>query len=344
MNIREALALLVEHRDLGHAGMTDVMREIMAGEATPAQIAGLLIALRLKGETVDEITAAAEVMRDLSLKVAIDVSPLIDTCGTGGDAAGTFNISTAAAFVVAAGGGHVAKHGNRSVSSSSGSADLLEAAGAVLTLAPAQIASCIRDTGFGFMFAQAHHGATRHAAGPRRELGVRTLFNVLGPLTNPAAAPLQLVGLFHRDWVPKVAQVLQRLGSTRAMVVHAADGLDELSIGAPSWVSELKDGAVRDYQVDPRELGIADAPVAALRVANAGESLARIRAVFAGEPGPASDIVALNAGAALYLCDFAADLHEGLALARRLIANGAARARFETYVETTRRLAAASPE
>lgn len=344
MNIRDAIAQAVELRDLSLAEMTDVMRLIMAGEASPAQIAGLLVALRQKGETVDEITAAAGVMRELSVKVPVDVSPLIDTCGTGGDASGTFNISTAAAFVVAAGGGYVAKHGNRSVSSASGSADLLEAAGAKLALPPGDIARCIRETGFGFMFAQTHHGATRHAAGPRRELGIRTLFNALGPLTNPASAPLQLVGLFNREWVPRIAEVLLRLGSERAMVVHADDGLDEISIGAPTAVAELSDGAITRYEIDPASFGIEIAPLSALRVRNAQESLATIHGVFANQPGPARDIVALNAGAALYLCRRCADLREGYHLALSLIANGAARERFARYLALTRALAPAAAQ
>lgn len=342
MNIRDAIARVVDFGDLAFDEMTDVMRQIMAGEATPAQIAGLLVALRQKGETVDEISAAAGVMRELSLKVPIDVAPLIDTCGTGGDASGTFNISTAAAFVVAAGGGFVAKHGNRSVSSSSGSADLLEAAGAKLALPPTDIARCIRETGFGFMFAQAHHGATRHAAGPRRELGIRTLFNALGPLTNPAGAPLQLVGLFDGNWVPRIAEVLSRLGSRRAMVVHADDGLDEISIGAPTRVAELNAGVVTEYAIDPAALGIAQAPVSAFKVGNATESLAIIRQVFAGGSGPARDIVALNAGAALYLCDLAPSLAAGYARAGELLANGAAADRFARYVALTQTLAPAT--
>lgn len=328
MQIREAIAATTARQDLEFDEMLAVVRQIMSGEATPAQIAGLLVALRMKGETVDEITAAASVMRELSLKVHSDAAPLIDTCGTGGDASGTFNISTAAAFVVAAGGGFVAKHGNRSVSSSSGSADVLEAAGIRLTLTPAQIEDSIRDTGFGFMFAQAHHNATRHAAGPRRELGIRTLFNALGPLTNPAGAPLQLVGLFDRSWVEKVAVVLSRLGTRRALVVHAADGLDEISVGAPTTVAELREGVITHYEFEPASLGIARAPLSSLKVKDAQESLAVIRRVFDGEAGPARDIVALNAGAALYLCGFCADLREGYARAGELIASGAARERF----------------
>jgi anthranilate phosphoribosyltransferase len=338
MQIKDAIAAAVAHQDLAFDDMLAVVRQIMAGEATPAQIAGLLVALRMKGETVDEITAAASVMRELSLKVESACSPLIDTCGTGGDASGTFNISTAAAFVVAAGGGFVAKHGNRSVSSSSGSADVLEAAGIRLNLAPTQIADSIRETGFGFMFAQAHHNATRHAAAPRRELGIRTLFNALGPLTNPAGAPLQLVGLFQREWVDKVAAVLARLGTQRAMVVHAADGLDELSIGAPTTVAELNHGEVTHYEFDPGTLGITPAPLSALTVANASESLAVIQRVFGGEAGPARDIVALNAGAALYLCGIAEDLREGYLLAGKLIASGAARDQFHHCIRYSQSL------
>lgn len=336
MQIRDAISHVVEGRDLAYDDMLDVVRAIMSGETTPAQIAGLLVALRMKGETVDEVTAAAAVMRELSLKVACDCAPLVDTCGTGGDSTGTFNISTASAFVVAAGGGHVAKHGNRSVSSSSGSADLLEAAGVNIALPPAAIAQAIRDTGFGFMFAQAHHSATRHAAGPRRELGIRTLFNVLGPLTNPAAAPLQLIGLYSRAWVAKIAEVLRRLDTRRALVVHAADGLDEISIGATTSIAELRNGQIREYEFDPAALGIAPAPLSALRVGGAEESLAIIRRVYADEPGPARDIVALNAGAALYLCELADSIGDGYRRALELIASGAAQAAFERHIEFTR--------
>jgi len=343
MQIREAIAATVEGRDLAFDGMLDVVRQIMTGETTPAQIAGFLVALRMKGETVDEITAAATVMRELSLKVDCDCAPLIDTCGTGGDSTGTFNISTAAAFVVAAAGGHVAKHGNRSVSSSSGSADLLEAAGVRIALPPDAIARAVRETGFGFMFAQAHHSATRHAAGPRRELGIRTLFNVLGPLTNPAAAPLQVVGLFSVDWVRKIAAVLRRLGTRRALVVHAQDGLDELSIGAPTQVAELNAGEISHYVFDPAALGIAPAPLSALRVANAAESLAVIEGVYANEPGPARDIVALNAGAALYLCDFATSIEEGYRQALALLASGAARDAFARHIAYTQAIEVPRP-
>ena len=338
MNIREAIAKTVSRGDLSLTEMTAVMHQIMAGDATPAQIAGLLVALRQKGETVDEITAAARVMRALSVKVEVGVLPLIDTCGTGGDSSGTFNISTAAAFVVAAGGGHVAKHGNRSVSSSSGSADLLEAAGAKLELAPDDIARCIREVGFGFMFAQTHHGAARHAAGPRRELGIRTIFNLLGPLTNPADARLQLMGVFHEEWVPRVAAVLRELGCERAMVVHAEDGLDEISIGAPTRVAELNQGVISEYLFDPVSIGVPRTGLARLKVNNAAESLAIIRQAFANNPGPARDVIALNAGAALYLCGQCRDLHAGYQRALELLASGAAQACFARYVTLTQTL------
>ena len=339
MNLREAIARASAHQDLAFEEMREVMQLVMAGEATPAQIGGLLVALRMKGETVDEITAAASVMRSLAVKVEVGLSPLVDTCGTGGDSAGTFNISTAAAFVVAAAGGHVAKHGNRSVSSSSGSADLLEAAGVNLALAPGEIARCIREVGFGFMFAQAHHGATRHAAGPRRELGIRTLFNVLGPLTNPAGADRMVLGIFSPDWVPRIAEVLRRLGARRALVVHARDGLDEISLGDTTLVAELDGDHIREYEIDPLALGIARTPSSALKVANASESLARITEIFAGVPGPARDIVAINAGAALTVCDLAPDLPAGYSRALALIDSGAARESFERYIAFTRQFA-----
>jgi anthranilate phosphoribosyltransferase len=342
MNIREAIAKVAASENLAFSEMSAVMHQIMSGEASPAQIGGLLVGLRMKGETVDEITAAASVMRALALKVDVGLAPLVDTCGTGGDSAGTFNISTASAFVVAAAGGHVAKHGNRSVSSSSGSADLLEAAGVNLALDPAQIARCIREVGFGFMFAQAHHGATRHAAGPRRELGIRTLFNVLGPLTNPAGADRMVLGIFSAEWVPRIAEVLRRLGSQRALVVHARDGLDEISIGAPTLVAELRGERITEYEIDPVEFGIARTPASALKVGNAAESLARIREIFAGQPGPAREIVALNAGAALYVCDLVPDIRAGYARAQQLLDSGAARECFERYVSFTRQFGAST--
>ena len=318
--------------------MHDVMEVIMAGDATQAQIAGLLIALRMKGETIEEIAAAASVMRELAARVHIDRRPLIDTCGTGGDGIGTFNISTAAAFVVAAAGGNIAKHGNRAASSASGSADVLEAAGARIDLAPDQVAACIREVGVGFMFAPRHHGATRHAAGPRRELGTRTLFNVLGPLTNPANASAQLMGVFDKNWVPRAAEVLRRLGVERALVVCAKDGMDEISIGSTTYAAELNAGEVRTYEIDPRDFGVSLQPLEALGVSDAQGSLDIIRAVFDNEVGPALDVIGLNAGAAIYVGELSPDLAQGVARARQIIADGKAKQKFERFIEFTRSL------
>ncbi len=251
MNIQQAIQIIIEGNDLTMDQMTAVMRAVMSGEATPAQVAGFLVALRMKGEAVAELTAAASVMRELSSKVKVSTENLVDTCGTGGDAKGTFNVSTTAAFVVAAAGGRVAKHGNRSVSSKSGSADLLEAAGANLQLTPEQVAQCIKELGIGFLFAPAHHSAMKHAIGPRKELGIRTMFNLLGPLTNPANAPHQVLGVFSVDWVKPLAEVLQSLGSLHVLVVHAQDGLDEISISSMTEVAELKDGEVKTYSIKP---------------------------------------------------------------------------------------------
>jgi len=329
MDMQSAIRAVTEGRDLESAQMTTIMRAIMTGEATPAQIGGFLIGLRMKGETVEEIAAAAGVMRELATRVEVSVPHLVDTCGTGGDAAGTFNISTASAFVAAAGGARVAKHGNRSVSSSSGSADLLEAAGIRLDLAPEQVARCIDEVGVGFMFAPLHHGAMKHAIGPRREMGVRTLFNLLGPLTNPAGAPNQVIGVFDEMWVEPLAQVLQRLGSDHVLVVHADDGLDEISIGSETRVSELQGGKVRSYTIAPEQFGMTMQGIEALRVENAEQSLETIRAVLGGEPGPAADIVALNAGAALFAAGCAAELAEGVRQAQAILASGAGLERLE---------------
>jgi anthranilate phosphoribosyltransferase len=338
MDIQSAIRAAVARHDLSFDDMRDAMRAIMSGDATQAQIAGFLIALRMKGETIDEIAAAASVMRELAVHVEVDVHPLIDTCGTGGDGIGTFNISTAAAFVTAAAGGYIAKHGNRAASGASGSADVLEAAGACIDLAPSAVATCIREVGVGFMFAPAHHGATRHAAGPRRELGTRTLFNVLGPLTNPANAGIQLMGVFDRAWVPRAAQVLARLGVARALVVCAEDGMDEISIASPTHAAELRDGRIECRVIDAAELGIPRQPLAALAARNAAESCAIMRRVFDDEPGPAHDIVSVNAGAALYLAGLAPNLADGLARAREVIASGAARAKLTRFVSRSQEL------
>jgi len=315
--------------------MTEVMRTVMTGGATPAQIGGFLVGLRMKGETVEEIAAAAQVMRELVSRVEVTGTHLVDTCGTGGDARGTFNVSTCCAFVVAAAGAQVAKHGNRSVSSRSGSADVLEAAGVNINLTPEQVAQCVTRVGVGFMFAPLHHGAMKHAIGPRREMGVRTIFNLLGPLTNPAGAPHQLIGVFSDQWLEPLAQVLSRLGSRHVLVVHGEDGLDEISIGAPTQVAELKDGAVRRYTLDPERFGLQRADIDSLVVKDAAESLTMLRAVLADTPGAARDIVLLNAGAALYTAGVADSIEQGLQKARTVIANGAAQSRLEDLVKLT---------
>ena len=329
MDIREAISHVVDRIDLGAADMRAVMQQIMTGGATPVQIAGLLAALRTKGETVTEIAAAAGVMRELATRVEVSSERLVDTAGTGGDGSATFNVSTASAFIVAAAGGRVAKHGNRSVSSQSGSADVLEALGVRTELPPEQVAQCIDGVGVGFLFAPAFHAAARHAAAPRRELGVRTLFNLLGPLTNPAGAPHQLLGVFADHWVEPLAMVLRDLGSRHVLVVHSEDGLDEISIAAPTRVAELRDGEVRTWVLKPEDAGVTRGPLYGLRVDGPAASAALIREVLEGRPGPAADIVALNAGAALYAADVAATLAEGVALARVAISDGSAAARLD---------------
>ncbi len=335
MDLQTAIRTVVDRKDLGFEAMREVMTTIMTGDATPAQIAGLLIGLRMKGETIDEIAAAATVMRSFAAKVEVNLAPLIDTCGTGGDGIGTFNISTASAFVAAAAGGHIAKHGNRAASSKSGSADLLEAAGARIDLTPSAVAACIAEVGVGFMFAPAHHGATRHAAGPRRELGTRTLFNVLGPLTNPASADRQLMGVFEPAWVPRAAQVLRRLGVARAMVVCAADGMDEISIGAETFVAELNGEDIQEYQLNPERFGIELQDIGALSADDPKQSLSIVESVYAGDAGPARDIVCLNAGAAIYVGGLSESLEAGVDKARAVIDEGKAAARFKHFVSFT---------
>ncbi|MGB1882341.1 MAG: anthranilate phosphoribosyltransferase [Gammaproteobacteria bacterium] len=335
MDLQTAIRTVVDRKDLGFEAMREVMTTIMTGDATPAQIAGLLIGLRMKGETIDEIAAAATVMRSFAAKVEVNLAPLIDTCGTGGDGIGTFNISTASAFVAAAAGGYIAKHGNRAASSKSGSADLLEAAGARIDLTPSAVAACIAEVGVGFMFAPAHHGATRHAAGPRRELGTRTLFNVLGPLTNPASADRQLMGVFEPAWVPRAAQVLRRLGVARAMVVCAADGMDEISIGAETFVAELNGEDIQEYQLNPERFGIELQDIGALSADDPKQSLSIVESVYAGDAGPARDIVCLNAGAAIYVGGLSESLEAGVDKARAVIDEGKAAARFKHFVSFT---------
>ncbi len=334
-DIQQAIQAAIEGQNLAGEQMTAVMRTVMSGNATPAQIAGLLVALRMKGEAVAELAAAASVMREFSTKVKVSTDCLVDTCGTGGDAKGTFNISTAAAFVVAAAGGRVAKHGNRSVSSTSGSADVLEVAGVNLKLTPEQVAQCIEELGIGFLFAPAHHSAMKHAAGVRRELGVRTMFNLLGPLTNPAGAPHQVLGVFGSHWVEPLAQVLQLLGSRHALVVHAEDGLDEISTGSETEVAELNEGEVTCYRISPQQFGIERYSLDDLVVQDAQQSLAMVNAAFGGKTNAAAEIVKFNAGAALYACNKASTLAEGVEMAGSTIASGAAKNKFQQYIEYT---------
>ncbi len=335
MGIVAALKKLVERRDLDAAEAEAAMHQIMAGEATPAQIGAYLVALRMKGETATEIAASARVMRALAEPVSLPREHLIDIVGTGGDGASTFNISTAASFVAAAAGARVAKHGNRSVSSKSGSADVLEAAGVNLDIAPAQVAQCVERLGVGFMFAPRHHGAMKHAVLPRRELGLRTMFNLLGPLTNPAQAPRQLLGVFDRHWLRPVAEVMRELGSEHVLVVHAEDGLDEFSIAARTWVVELNAGEITEYSVQPEDFNLQRNALTSLRVDDATESLALVRRALAGEPGPASDIVALNAGAALYVAGVADDISSGVRGAFEAMRLGHAGRRFDDFIAMT---------
>lgn len=332
MNIQTALQTVLDRQDLTRIQMRDVMRSIMSGEATSAQIAGFLIALRCKGETVEEIIAAAEVMRELAGKVNIRGNHIIDTCGTGGDGANTFNISTTCAFVVAAAGGTVAKHGNRSVSSRSGSADVLEAAGVNLELSADQVAQCVNSIGVGFLFAQKHHGAMRHVANPRKEMGVRTLFNLLGPLANPAGAPNQLIGVFDKQWIEPIAHALKALGSEHVLVVNADDGLDEISIASSTSIAELKDGTITSYSICPEQFGIQRADLAALSVNDVHDSLAMLQAVLDNQPGPARDIVALNAGAAIYAANLEDSLSSGISKALEVIASGAAKEKLYALI------------
>jgi len=333
MDMKSALKAVIERRDLSRDDMQAVMRLIMTGEATPAQIGGFLVGLRMKGETVAEITAAASVMRELAAGVKVDGDHVVDIVGTGGDGINTFNISTASTFVVAAAGGTVAKHGNRSVSSKSGSADLLEAAGVNLDLSPEQVGQCINEVGVGFMFAPKHHSAMKHAIGPRKEMAVRTIFNVLGPLTNPAGAPNQLLGVFSKDLVEPLAEVLNALGSNHVLVVHSADGMDEISIADETYVTELKDGQITSYTISPEQFGLGRGKLEDLQVDGAEASLAVIKDVFANKPGAARDIVILNAGAAIYAADLVDSLEDGMTKAADIIASGAAQAKLDELVK-----------
>lgn len=335
MDMQAAIRAVVARKDLSHDEMTAVMKTIMTGAATPAQIGGFLVGLRMKGESIDEIAAAAKVMRELATGVKVTGDHVVDIVGTGGDSLSTFNISTASCFVVAAAGGKVAKHGNRSVTSSSGSADLLEAAGVNLNINAEQVAQCIDKIGVGFMFAPLHHSAMKHAIGPRKEMAVRTIFNVLGPLTNPAGAPNQLLGVFADDLVEPLANVLKKLGSRHVMVVHSEDGMDEISIGAPTHVAELKDGKIKTYTIKPEDFGMRTMDIKQLKVDGAQQSLGMIKLIFEGHTGPARDIVLLNAGAAIYVAGLAPSHQAGIDKAAEVIDSGEALQKLNELAKLT---------
>jgi len=340
MHIQHAIKLLLGRENLAGALMTDAMQEVMTGVATPAQIGGFLVALRMKGETVTEIAAAAKVMRQLATPVNLQVDRrrLVDTCGTGGDSQGIFNVSTASAFVAAVAGAKVAKHGNRSVTSKSGSADVLEAAGVKLELTPEQVARCVEELGVGFMFAVKHHGAMKHAIGPRRELGIRTIFNLLGPLTNPAGAPNQVMGVFDKHWVRPVAEVLKALGSEHVLVVHSGDGLDEISTAAETFVAELKNGEIREYTVTPEQFGLKRGQLSDLKVDNVEASLDKVMRALTDTHSPEADIVSLNAGAAIYVAGICATLEQGVHMAQDIIGTGVAYERLKELALFTSQL------
>ena len=342
INNLDALSRTIDHREIFHDEMLSLVRRIMSGEMSPVMMAALLVGLRVKKETIGEITAAAQVMREFSTKVLVaDRTHLVDIVGTGGDGSHTFNISTCSMFVAAAAGARVSKHGGRSVSSKSGSADVLEAMGVSLSLTPQAIAQCIEDTGIGFMFAPNHHPAMKNVAPVRKELGIRTIFNILGPLTNPADAPNILMGVFHPDLVGIQVRALQRLGAEHAVVVHGRDGMDEVSLGAATMVGEYKDGGIHEYEIHPEDFGLTMASNRALKVETPAESLALLKAVLANEPGPARDIVMLNAGVALYAANVAPSMVAGIALARDVLASGKAKAKLEQFVARTKELAPA---
>lgn len=328
MDMKQALNRIASNLDLSREEMKSVMRIVMNGEATDAQIGAFLMGLRLKSETIDEITGATEVMRELATGVTVNASPLVDIVGTGGDGANLFNVSSAASFVVAAAGGYVAKHGNRGVSSKSGSADLIEKAGINLDMTPEQVARCVEQIGVGFMFAPAHHGAMKHAIGPRRELGCRTIFNILGPMTNPAGVTRQLIGVFTRELCRPMAEVLQRLGAEHIMVVHSKDGLDEISLASNTYVAELKNGAISEYELTPEELGVKSQSLVGLTVDSSEESLALIKAAFGRSHDEitekARDMIALNAGAAIYVAGLARTAKEGVDMALDAMGSGLA--------------------
>ncbi len=324
MNIQQAIERLVESADINSEEMRSVMRQVMGGDATAAQIGAFLVALRIKGETIDEIAAATEVMRELATPVAIEADHLVDIVGTGGDGANLFNVSTAASFVAAASGAHVAKHGNRSVSSTSGSSDVLQALGVNLELSPEQVARCVQEVGMGFMFAPQHHSAMKHAAGPRKELGLRTVFNMLGPMTNPAGVKRQLIGVFDPGLCRPMTEVLKRLGSEHIMVVHAHDGLDEISIAGPTHVAELRDGGISEYEINPTEFDRPLGSLDELAVGSSEESVKLIKAALSGQHQDAANMVILNAGAAIYVSGVAPTLADGVQMADDAVASGAA--------------------
>jgi anthranilate phosphoribosyltransferase len=333
MNISEAIKAVISKQNLNESEMHDVMNSIMTGQTTDAQIGAFLVGLSMKGETIEEITASAKVMRALATSVELNSNDyLVDTCGTGGDGLGLFNISTASAFVVAAAGGKVAKHGNRSISSKSGSADVLEAAGINLNISPELISHCIEEIGLGFMFAPAHHSAMKHAIGPRKELAVRTIFNVLGPLTNPAKAPNQIMGVYNKSLVEPIANVLKGLNSRHVMVVHSEDGLDEFSIANTTYVAELKDNNISTYTVHPGDFGLEEGNLDSIKAENAEQSLALINEAFSGKKGVARDIIALNAGAAIYVSGLVSSFDEGVTQANQILSDGSAQDKLDAYI------------
>ena len=334
MNINQAIKAVIEKKNLNESDMLDVMNSIMTGQTTDAQIGAFLVGLSMKGETIEEITASAKVMRSLATPVEIKSNKyLVDTCGTGGDGLGLFNISTASAFVVAAAGGKVAKHGNRSISSKSGSADVLESAGVNLNLSPSLISECITQIGVGFMFAPAHHSAMKHAIGPRKELAVRTIFNVLGPLTNPAKAPNQVMGVYDKNLIEPIANVLKELGSRHVMVVHSDDGLDEFSIADKTYVAELKDGNISTYSVHPEDFGLTLGDLKDIRADNADASLALITEAFSGRNGTAKNIISLNAGAAIYVSGLTTSLQSGIDRANQVLSDGSSQKKLDEYIK-----------
>lgn len=333
--IQQALALLGDTQELPKGLMNQVMHQIMDGDATPAQIGALLMASKIIGDTTQTITEAAMVMRKRATSVKVNADYVVDTCGTGGDGIGLFNVSTGAAIIAAAAGCTVAKHGNRSVSSTTGSADVLEAAGVNLALSAQQVGKCIQSCGIGFLFAPAHHAATKYAVAPRKEIGLRTFFNLLGPLTNPADTPNQVMGVFAKDWMSKTAEVLKKLGSRHVMVVFSEDGMDEISLSAPTYVTELKEGKVFEHSIKPEDFGIARQPCESLVVNSADESLALINQAFTTGSGLAADILALNAGAAIYVSGKAYTMQEGVKLAQNVLQSGAVKNKFKQLIEFT---------